>query len=377
MDLRRPAGALFEMSLVAAVDLAGVRAGDRRRRPRADLAERGLADHAGADLAGRRLAADHVLAAAPARGADVDDPDDPADRVGRARRRSCSARSRRCLQLCGVAFILVGVISVAVRRRAACASCWLTAAASSSTAGSRRRWRSSAPTSTTRCGRRASCATSRSCVLAAHRAFVEAGAEIVISASYQAPDELLAESVRIARARGRARRRLASRRTARRWRAAQEYTGDYEVPAGWHERRAARCCSRPSPTSSRSRPSRAPTRRPRSSALAGRPRLLGHVHLPRRRADLARRAHRGRRARRAVAAGRRGRRQLHRAGARRRAARTASGPSPTCRSSPTRTPAARTTRRRRRGAARRRPGAATPRSSAAAAASAPTAIAAR
>ena len=39
-------------------------------------------------------------------------------------------------------------------------------------------------------------------VLAAHRAFVEAGAEVVISASYQAPDELLAESVRIARAAG-------------------------------------------------------------------------------------------------------------------------------------------------------------------------------
>ena len=40
-------------------------------------------------------------------------------------------------------------------------------------------------------------------VLAAHRAFVAAGAEIVISASYQAPDELLAESVRIARRRAR------------------------------------------------------------------------------------------------------------------------------------------------------------------------------
>ena len=52
-------------------------------------------------------------------------------------------------------------------------------------------------------------------VLAAHRAFVDAGAEIVISASYQAPDELLRRS-RADRAAGRrSGRRLGRRRTAR------------------------------------------------------------------------------------------------------------------------------------------------------------------
>ena len=52
MDLRRPAGALFDMSLVAAVVSRGRRVGARRRRPRADVAERRLADHARADLPG-------------------------------------------------------------------------------------------------------------------------------------------------------------------------------------------------------------------------------------------------------------------------------------------------------------------------------------
>jgi homocysteine S-methyltransferase len=73
-------------------------------------------------------------------------------------------------------------------------------------------------------------------VLAAHRAFVAAGAEIVISASYQAPDELLAESVRIARRAG----VLVAGSVApygASLAGGQEYTGDYEVPAGWHERR--------------------------------------------------------------------------------------------------------------------------------------------
>jgi homocysteine S-methyltransferase len=73
-------------------------------------------------------------------------------------------------------------------------------------------------------------------VLAAHRAFVEAGAEIVISASYQAPDGLLAESVRIARASG----ALVAASVAPYGASlggGQEYTGDYEVPDGWHERR--------------------------------------------------------------------------------------------------------------------------------------------
>jgi len=73
-------------------------------------------------------------------------------------------------------------------------------------------------------------------VLAAHRAFVEAGAEIVISASYQAPDDLLAESVRIARQAG----VLVAASVApygASLAGGQEYTGDYEIPAGWHERR--------------------------------------------------------------------------------------------------------------------------------------------
>jgi homocysteine S-methyltransferase len=75
-------------------------------------------------------------------------------------------------------------------------------------------------------------------VLAAHRAFVDAGAEIVIAASYQAPDELLAESVRIARRAG----VLVAASVApygASLAGGQEYTGDYEIPAGWHERRVA------------------------------------------------------------------------------------------------------------------------------------------
>ncbi|WP_053226538.1 homocysteine S-methyltransferase [Solirubrobacter soli] len=75
-------------------------------------------------------------------------------------------------------------------------------------------------------------------VLAAHRAFVDAGAEVVISASYQAPLELLAESVRIARASG----ALVAASVApygASLAGGQEYTGDFDVPAGWHERRVA------------------------------------------------------------------------------------------------------------------------------------------
>lgn len=75
-------------------------------------------------------------------------------------------------------------------------------------------------------------------VLAAHRAFVAAGAEVVISASYQAPDELLAESVRVARRAG-----VLVAGSVGPYGAVlaggQEYTGDYDVPAGWHERRLA------------------------------------------------------------------------------------------------------------------------------------------
>lgn len=73
-------------------------------------------------------------------------------------------------------------------------------------------------------------------VAAAHRTFVEAGAEIVISASYQAPDELLAESVRVARTAG-----VFVAASVGPYGAllagGQEYTGDYEIPAGFHERR--------------------------------------------------------------------------------------------------------------------------------------------
>jgi homocysteine S-methyltransferase len=73
-------------------------------------------------------------------------------------------------------------------------------------------------------------------VLAAHRAFVEAGAEIVIAASYQAPDELLQRSVEVARQAG-----VLVAASVAPYGAVlaggQEYTGDYEVPDGWHERR--------------------------------------------------------------------------------------------------------------------------------------------
>src|SRR5919109_2309860 len=73
-------------------------------------------------------------------------------------------------------------------------------------------------------------------VAAAHRAFVEAGAEIVISASYQAPDELLAESVRVARTAG-----VFVAASVGPYGAllagGEGETGDYEIPAGFHERR--------------------------------------------------------------------------------------------------------------------------------------------
>ena len=75
-----------------------------------------------------------------------------------------------------------------------------------------------------------------SLVIAAHKAFVAAGAEIVISASYQAPDDLLAESVRVARQAG-----VMVAASVAPYGASlaggEEYTGDYEVPDGFHERR--------------------------------------------------------------------------------------------------------------------------------------------
>jgi homocysteine S-methyltransferase len=73
-------------------------------------------------------------------------------------------------------------------------------------------------------------------VLAAHEAFVAAGAQIVISASYQAPDDLLAESVRVARAAG----VLVAASVApygALLAGGEEYTGSYELPDGFHERR--------------------------------------------------------------------------------------------------------------------------------------------
>jgi homocysteine S-methyltransferase len=73
-------------------------------------------------------------------------------------------------------------------------------------------------------------------LLAAHEAFMAAGAEIVISASYQAPDELLAQSVRVARRAG----VLVAASVApygALLAGGEEYTGIYDVPAGFHERR--------------------------------------------------------------------------------------------------------------------------------------------
>lgn len=73
-------------------------------------------------------------------------------------------------------------------------------------------------------------------VLAAHRAFADAGAEIVIAASYQAPLDLLARSVEVARGAG-----VLVAGSMAPYGAAlaggQEYTGDYDVPDGWHEAR--------------------------------------------------------------------------------------------------------------------------------------------
>ena len=64
---------------------------------------------------------------------------------------------------------------------------------------------------------------------------------------------------------GRARRGLASRPYGASLAGGQEYTGDYEMPDGLARAPRRGSCSRPSPTSSRSRPSRAPTRPRRSS----------------------------------------------------------------------------------------------------------------
>jgi homocysteine S-methyltransferase len=73
-------------------------------------------------------------------------------------------------------------------------------------------------------------------VAEAHRAFAAAGAQIVISASYQAPDDLLAESVHVARSAG-ARVAASVGPYGAVLGGGQEYTGDYDVPSGWHERR--------------------------------------------------------------------------------------------------------------------------------------------
>ena len=129
-------------------------------------------------------------------------------------------------------------------------------------------------------------------MLAAHRAFVAAGAEIVISASYQAPDELLAKSVRVARRAG-VLVAASVGPTAPSLAGGQEYTGDYDVPGGWHERRCASCSTRsPDCLAIETQP-----RADEAAAIAASrstARLLGDVHVPRRRAHRARRADRGR-----------------------------------------------------------------------------------
>ena len=91
MDLSHPAGLLFDTSVFASITAVILGADPRRRRRRAHLAERRLAPRARADLAGARLDADHRLAPAPARGDDVADPDDPADRLRALRRAAALA----------------------------------------------------------------------------------------------------------------------------------------------------------------------------------------------------------------------------------------------------------------------------------------------
>ena len=197
-------------------------------------------------------------------------------------------------------------------------------------------------------------------VLAAHRAFVDAGAEIVISASYQAPDDLLAESVRVARRAG----VLVAASVApygASLAGGEEYTGDYEVPAGWHERRLELLLEA----------------EPDFVAIETQPRLDEAVAIAALLEDIdgwvtftcrdGERTGHGERIEDAVAA-------VAAFGAVAPSASTAPrpststsscgapAPSRTSRLSPTRTPAAPTTRRRRPGPAARRPGAATPRS---------------
>ena len=85
-DIRRPAGPLFDATATAAVlcMVAGLIIGDAQLVP--ELAERGVAADARADLAGRRVAADHDLAVAPARSDDRAPAHRSARRVGGARR---------------------------------------------------------------------------------------------------------------------------------------------------------------------------------------------------------------------------------------------------------------------------------------------------
>jgi homocysteine S-methyltransferase len=79
-----------------------------------------------------------------------------------------------------------------------------------------------------------------SVVVAAHRAFVAAGAEVLIAASYQAPLELLGRSVALAREAAAGDDVLVAGSVAPYGAflgGGQEYTGDYTVPAGFHEAR--------------------------------------------------------------------------------------------------------------------------------------------
>ncbi len=117
-DLRRPAGPLFDATWVAALAslAAALALGVGRPRARRGRPRRGSSCLA-LTLAGARLAADLDLAAAPAGGAHVDDPHDPAGRLGRAGDRAARRGAERA-PAAGALCILAGLVSIATRRRA-------------------------------------------------------------------------------------------------------------------------------------------------------------------------------------------------------------------------------------------------------------------
>ena len=99
-DMRRPAGPLFDATLVSALACDPDRPRDRRPRLDARLAGVGLPAAAGLELAGARLAADLDLAPAPAGRAHLGALDLPAGavgavRVGDPRRVALAAAARR------------------------------------------------------------------------------------------------------------------------------------------------------------------------------------------------------------------------------------------------------------------------------------------